>query len=128
MVQAVEDVLHEIGADAASRILVLGKVDLVDADRRHELRHRHPDATLVSAVTGEGLPELIERIEEEFRRRLQWVELLIPYSDGGRLAELHGIAGELERTEEVDGVRVRALVPPSVAARFSAFAVAGRAG
>jgi GTP-binding protein HflX len=128
MQRAVEDVLHEIEADSASQLLVLGKIDLVDDDRRHELRHRHPDAVMVSAVTGEGLPALVERIEEEFRRRLQWVELLIPYSEGGRLAELHGLAGELERSEAADGVHVRALVPPSVAARFQAFVVAGRAG
>jgi GTP-binding protein HflX len=126
MMRAVEDVLHEIDADAAPRILVLAKVDLVDEDRRHELRHRHPDAMLVSALTGEGLPALIERIDEEFRRRLQWVELLIPYAEGARLAELHGLAGELERTEQADGVLVRALVPATVAARYEQFAVLAR--
>ena len=126
MMRAVEDVLHEIDADAAPRILVLGKVDLVDEDRRHELRHRHPDAMLVSAFTGEGLPALVERIDEEFRRRLQWVELLIPYAEGARLAELHGLAGELERTEQADGVLVRALVPATVAARYEQFAAPAR--
>ncbi len=60
MIRAVDDVLHEIDADEAPRMLVLGKIDLVDEERRHELRHRHPDAVLVSAVTGEGLDALVE--------------------------------------------------------------------
>ncbi len=124
MMRAVDDLLHEIGAEEAPRLLVLSKVDLLDPEPRHELRHRHPDAVAVSAVTGEGLAQLVERIEDEFRRRLQWVELVIPYAEGGRLAELHGLAGELERTEQGDGVHVRALVPATVAARFGRYAVA----
>ncbi len=123
MTRAVEDVLHEIGADEAPQLLVLAKADQVDAERRAELSHRHPGAVLVSAVTGEGMDELIERIEVEFARTLQPVELLIPYEEGARLAELHEIAGDLEREEMPDGVRVAARLPATVAARYSTFAV-----
>src|SRR5205085_2453735 len=54
MTRAVEDVLVEIGADALPEILVLAKADGIDDERRTELERRHPDAVLVSAVTGEG--------------------------------------------------------------------------
>ncbi len=90
---------------------MLGKADLIDEDRRTELANRHPGAVLISAVTGEGLDALIERIEEVFARTLREVELLIPYDEGGRLAELHEIAGDLEREETPDGVRVLARLP-----------------
>jgi len=123
MTRAVEDVLHEIDAELAPRILVLGKADLVGDERRRELGHRHPDAVLASGVTGEGLPGLVERIEQEFTRTLQLVELLIPYGDGGRLAELHHLAGDLEREERPDGVRVVARLPATVAARYRPFAL-----
>jgi len=86
----------------------------------------HPDALLVSAVTGEGLDGLRERIEEEFARTLQDIELLLPYEEGGRLAELHGLAGDLVREDTAAGVRVVARVPPSVAARFTRFALTAR--
>ena len=43
MTRAVEDVLDEIGADEAPRLLVLAKADLIDDERRAELAHRHPD-------------------------------------------------------------------------------------
>ncbi len=123
MTRAVEDVLLEIGADAIAQILVLAKADRIDDERRAELERRHPDAVLISAVTGEGLDALEQRIEEEFARSLQDVELLFPYDAGARLAELHAIAGDLEREDTPDGVRVAARLPASVAARYQEFAL-----
>jgi GTP-binding protein HflX len=117
----VEDVLSEIAADEASRILVLAKADLIDDERRAELAHRHPNAVLVSASTGEGIPALVERLQDEFERRLSEVELLVPYGDGGRLAELHELAGDLEREDTPDGVRVLARLPAAVADRFAPY-------
>jgi len=123
MLRAVDTVLEEIGAGEQPRILVLNKADLLTPDRREELFFEHPDGTLVSAVTGEGLDELLERIEEEFEKRLRTVELLLPYSEGGRLAELHDVAGDLEREDTPAGVRVRARLPSTVAARFGPYVV-----
>ena len=122
MLRAVEDALEEIGAGDRPRLLVLNKIDLIDEERRSELRHRHREGVLVSAETGEGIDELGERIEREFRRTLRPVELLVPYADGARLAELHDLAGELNRRDTADGVRVSALVPAGVAERFARFA------
>jgi GTP-binding protein HflX len=123
MTRAVEDVLEEIEAGEATTVLVLAKADRIDAERRTELAHRHPDASLVSASTAEGIPALVERIESEFQRRLQEVELLVPYREGGRLAELHALAGDLEREDTPEGVRVSVRLPPGVAARFASFAL-----
>jgi GTPase len=79
---------------------------------------------LVSASTGEGLDELGECIERELAHMLRRVELLVPYADGGSLAELHELAGEVTREDTADGVRVQALVPARLAERFARFAVA----
>jgi GTP-binding protein HflX len=124
MTRAVEDVLDEIGAGDRPRLLVLNKADRIDADRREELRFRHPDGILVSALTGEGLDDLGEAIERAFRETLRTVDLLLPFAEGGRLAELHDVAGDaLDRTDTAEGVRVRARVPATVAERFARFDV-----
>jgi GTP-binding protein HflX len=124
MTRAVEDVLDEIGAGERPRLLVLNKADRIDADRREELRFRHPDGILVSALTGEGLDDLGEAIERAFRETLRSVDLLLPFAEGGRLAELHDVAGDaLDRTDTADGVRVRGRVPATVAERFARFDV-----
>jgi GTP-binding protein HflX len=124
MQRSVEQTLEEIGAGEQLQLLVLNKVDLLDEGERDELRLRHPDAVLVSGVTGEGLQELSARIERELLHTLRAVELLVPYTDGGSLAELHEVAGEVSRENTPEGVRVRALVPARIAQRFARFAVA----
>jgi len=127
MVRAVEDVLEEIGAGGVPRLLVLNKADAIDAERRRELNFRHRDAALVSALDGEGLDDLAERVQAEFRRSLRPVELLFGYDEGAPLAELHDLADGLEREDTPDGVRVRARLPETVARRFERYAVNGRA-
>jgi GTP-binding protein HflX len=122
--QAVDEVLEEIGAGEKPRLLVLNKSDLLDEDARHDTRIEHPEAVLVSAIDGEGLEELCERVEAAFAETLAEVELLVPYSQGGRLHELHELAGHLERTEREDGVLVHARVPVAELHRFTDLAVA----
>ncbi|HTA14598.1 MAG TPA: GTPase HflX [Solirubrobacteraceae bacterium] len=124
MCKAVEEVLEEIGAGERPRVLVLNKVDLLEDEAREELRLRHPDAIFVSGVSGEGLSELQERIERELRHTLRPMELLVPYSQGGRLAELHDVVGDLHRQDTPEGVLVRALVPARLVDRYARFAVA----
>jgi GTPase len=127
MQQSVEQTLEEIGAGDRPRLLVLNKVDLLDAHAREELRLRHPDAVLVSGATGEGLQELGERIERELLHTLRRLELLVPYADGGSLAELHELAGDVSREDTPEGVRVRAMVPARLAQRFERFEVSREA-
>jgi GTP-binding protein HflX len=122
--QAVDEVLEEIGAGEKPRLLVLNKADLLGERDREDVTIEHRGGALVSAVTGEGLDELRAGIERAFAETLAEVELLIPYSEGGRLHELHEVAGDLERTEREDGVLVRAKVPRAELHRFSDLAVA----
>jgi GTP-binding protein HflX len=124
MLRAVEDVLDEIGAGERPRLLVLNKADSIDEERREELRFRHPDGILVSALTGEGLDDVGEAIERSFRETLRTVDLLLPFAEGGRIAERHDVAGDaLDRTDTAEGVRVRGRVPATVAERFARFDV-----
>jgi GTP-binding protein HflX len=125
MTAAVEEVLKDIDAGDGPQILVLNKADALDDDRRRDLAFRHPDAALVSALTGEGLEDLRERIADEFERTLRDVELLVPFSDGGTLSELHDVAGDLERTDTPEGVLVQVRLPAVVAERFSRYAANG---
>jgi GTP-binding protein HflX len=126
MLRAVDDVLDEIGAGEQPRLLVLNKADALDEERRLDVGLRHPGAVLVSALTGEGIDELGERIQQEFERSLADVELLLPYSEGARLAELHDVAGDLlEREDTPDGVVVRARLPRTLAERYAPFSLNG---
>jgi GTP-binding protein HflX len=115
-------VLEEIGAAEAPRLVAFNKVDLLDAADTRELAIQEPDAVAISAATGHGLEELRDRIADAFEDVLRPVELLLPYSAGGALAELHELAGDLEREDRAEGVVVKARIPASLAHRFADFA------
>jgi GTP-binding protein HflX len=125
MVGAVDAVLHEIGADAVPVELVLNKIDGVDPLGRRRLANRFPGAVQVSAATGEGLDALRERIHERFSDRYEEVRLLLPYEEGGRLAELYALGAPIdERQDGEDGVLVRARLPQREVRRFAEYLVA----
>jgi len=125
---AVNAVLAEIGASELPIELVLNKIDAVDSLGRKRLANRFPDALQVSARTGEGLEELRERVAGLFAHRFQVVELLVPYSEGAKLAELYALGPPVEsRIDREDGVLIRARLPERDIRRFARFLVADSA-
>jgi GTPase len=124
-IAAVDTVLNEIGAGSTPRVLAYNKIDLVDRDERRDLLVGNPDPIPISARSGEGVDELRDRIEAAFEERLEPVELLVPYAAGGRLSELHRIAGDLEREDRAEGVVVKARIPSALSHRFTEFALNG---
>jgi GTP-binding protein HflX len=122
---AVDAVLREIGADGLPREVVVNKIDAVDALRRRRLSNHLPGALQVSALTGAGLDDLRARIAERFADRFEAVRLLLPYDEGGKLAELYALGAPIEeRTDTSDGVLVRARLPRRELRRFAPFLIA----
>jgi GTP-binding protein HflX len=79
----------------------------------------------VSALTGEGLEELKAELARRFEDRWERVRLLVPYAEGGRLAELYALGTPIEEREDTpDGVLVIARLPRRELPRFAAFLVA----
>jgi GTP-binding protein HflX len=125
MTRAVDAVLAEIGAGALPVEIVVNKIDAVDRLHRRRLANRFPGALLVSALTGEGLDELRARIASRFADRYEPVDLLVPYEDGGKLAELYALGAPIvERVDRPEGVLVRARLPQRELRRFAAYLVA----
>jgi GTPase len=79
------------------------------------LRQHFPEAVFLSVYTGEGLPELVERMAGLVDNGLVTREFCIPQSAGGLLAQLHRHARVLEITYEGDSVRLVAVLPTRLA-------------
>jgi GTP-binding protein HflX len=124
MVDAVEDVLHEIGADSVPRLLVLNKIDAVGPLRLRRLQNAFPGAVLVSAATGAGLDELRARIADHFAERFEPVRLLLPYEQGEKLSQLYALGAPIEeRVDGPEGVSIVARLPRREIRRFAAYLV-----
>lgn len=110
----VADVLKQLGLDPADReriIEVWNKIDLVDETRRDALLAQAATESpggqqrrVVSAVTGEGLPELLASIETRLLGSRPVHELTLDPSDGAGLAWLYDHGEVLERNAGENGL------------------------
>ena len=100
------------GEGGAAKIPILeawNKWDLLDAERAEELQplaDSNDDVVRLSAVTGEGVPELLERLGVMLTAKAKIREIVLPTSDGRRIAWLHAhgdILSEEEAGESKDG-------------------------
>lgn len=126
----VEDVLASLGLaeeGAPPRIEAWNKVDLLSAEERSRLveeAKRREDVVPISAVTGEGLETLRERMAERLRSGEQVHQIRLPASAGDKIAWLHARGEVLEQALDHDEVRLSVRLSPDNWARFQAMEVA----
>ena len=105
-------VLHGLGADEKKIITVFNKIDdLWSEDIRLTLSFRYPEALFVSAHSGEGIPELLERIEAIVESDFAQVRLLIPHDRYDLVARLHREGGVRKEEARDDGTYIVGSVP-----------------
>ncbi|MEM9227618.1 MAG: GTPase HflX, partial [Verrucomicrobiota bacterium] len=119
-------VLKELGAAGKRTLTVFNKIDkLTDPMRETELRADHPEALFISAVTGEGCEELMEKCEEMLRDTHQPMHLLIPHSRYDLVHKLHE-AGAVTREEaDADGTHIHGNIPNRLISPVKDYAVNG---
>jgi GTP-binding protein HflX len=113
-VAAVLRVLEEVDAGAVPRIDIFNKVDRLDPAERRHLADRHPQACLLSAVTGEGVAACLDTVMVFVGLDTERVVIDAPDGDAAAEAEIARLyqAGRVVRHEVVDGrVVVEADVP-----------------
>ena len=120
---AVQAVLDELGAGAKPRITVFNKVDLLPADAGAPPPSE--TAAFVSAVTGDGLDTLRERIGDALRHQMVAVDAIVPYERGELVARAR-TSGDIEERYEAGGVHVSGHLPATIASELAAAAPAGR--
>lgn len=106
------DVLNELGAGDRPVIDVINKVDLI------QQMPQWPGALPVSAKTGQGLDALLSAIRKKLRGVSRPLRALIPYAQGGLLAELHSEAKVISETYTDTGIAVEAMADEQLYGRL----------
>jgi GTP-binding protein HflX len=119
-IEVTRAVLAELGATEAPRLLVLNKVDKVDAERRAELAAAWPEALHVSVKELADVARMREAILAFFERDMVEDEIVVPYARQRLVGEVHASCRVLgERWDEV-GAHLRVRARPEVIARLRA--------
>ena len=82
---------------------------------------RETGSVCISAKTGEGVDELLQKIEQELGKGLHQAVFLLPYSMAGFLDTLHQNAKVLNVSYEASGIAVEAIVDEVLYGRLSAY-------
>jgi GTP-binding protein HflX len=113
-------VLAEIGAGETPSILILNKIDRVDESGRAALREKRPDAIQLSAKDPADVARLRGRIVEFFERDMDEGEVVVPFADHRRVAEIHETCRVLAESYDEAGTRMRVRAPRDVLERLGA--------
>src|SRR3954453_2499971 len=120
---AVREVFADIGAAGMTELIVVNKVDVADAAVVARLRRDEPHVALVSALTGEGLDDLQQRIADLLPRPDVDVSLLVPYDRGDVVSRIHEHGEVLSVAHTDEGTRIDARVSQPLAGELVAFAL-----
>jgi GTP-binding protein HflX len=113
-----QEVLAEIGADEVPSRLVLNKIDRVDAEAREALRLEYPDALMLSAHDPADVTSLRDVIIRWFERDMSEVDLVVPWSKGAMVGEIHKSVRVVREAHEGDGVHYTVRGRPEDVARL----------
>ena len=116
----VEQLIVELGAEQTPRIDVFNKCDKFTGD----ILPHGADIVSISAKTGQGLDELLEKIGGRLDTGACRVVLRLPYDQGGVVDMLHRQA-KVERVDYGEAIEVEAVCTPVQLGRLKDYIVSG---
>jgi GTP-binding protein HflX len=120
--EAVFQTLEEIEADHIPVISALNKIDLLDdTDGARKALEGFPSAVAISALTGEGVNDLLKSVNQMLFENFVPVSLWLPYREGGLISMFHE-QGHVEMIEhEEEGIKITGMLPQRLIARYSPY-------
>ena len=113
-----QEVLNDLGVDPDRVVEVFNKVDRIE---EHFMRPRRKGASIVSALTGDGIDSLIDTIRARQRSGGEMMRIEIPHEDSRAAAQLHDVAEVYDQKVTDRGTIFRAWVPNHAVHLFQAY-------
>ena len=111
-IDAVDEVLKELGALERPTLMLFNKVDLLEDEEYTQLfQSKYPDSLAISAQNGAGLEALKELLAERFSAQDVDVSLALSYQDGKALDYLYKHGEVFDTDYQGESIRVKAKLP-----------------
>ena len=122
--EAVHQTLQEIEAQHIPVIPVLNKIDqLQDPDAAQQALAHYPNAVAVSALRGDGIPDLLQTVKNRLYESYEPIRVEIPYNQGGLISLFHE-QGQVDQIENhYQGVFLQGRIPVRHLAKYKPYLV-----
>jgi GTP-binding protein HflX len=117
--RAVYQTLMEIEADHIPILTALNKIDsLNDPTHARDILADYPSAVAISALTGEGISDFLEKVHSFLYEDHVTIHVYIPYQQGGLITLFHD-QGQVDKLEQVTGgVDIKGRIPGRLLSYF----------
>ena len=118
---AVRKVLADIDAHDIPELVVINKADAADPFVIDRIKLHEKNSIAISALTGQGIDELVALIEAQLPHPQLDIKATIPYDRGDLLARAYREGNVLSRTDTEAGTVIIAKVPEALANLLEAY-------
>jgi GTP-binding protein HflX len=115
--------IADLGSTGTPILTVFNKIDKVGSDDRTRLVAEMPDSVAVSALTGEGMDELLRKLREMLSSRFRRVQALIPYSESHLAEKAYDYGRVFVKDYREDGIYLEGELAAEMAGRLEPYAV-----
>jgi len=106
----VEEVVRQLHADGTPRLTVFNKLDRLPREEARQLQRQHPEAVCIAALTGEGLPQLLDRLVHQLAGSLVAITLTIPRTAQVWVHRIYEQGAVTRRQDTEAGIQLEAWV------------------
>ncbi len=118
--QVTTDLLEQLGCGGTPIITVLNKCDLIE-DKTIE--QHFENSVKISAKNAEGIDKLLQAIDDNLPVKFKRLELLVPFSDAGAVAEIREKGTLISEEYSENGIKVKAIVDEALYSKIKIFVV-----
>jgi len=134
---SVQSIIEELMMEDTPQILVLNKMDAYQ-EATHNMSLDDPEwlrihprvipecAVSTSVKRNTNINVLLDTVEQALLQMTVVVECLIPYNEGGLLAEVHKVGTIIDEDYQEGGTHVTAYVPPSLRNKLEPFTISAK--
>ena len=117
--QAVREAMHDSRGSDGAELVVVNKADIADPDTLALIRRDIPRSMEVSALTGQGIDDLLQRLDSDLPDPLQTVDAVIPFARGDLVSRVYAVGTHVSVEHLDNGTHVSARVPADLAAAIA---------
>lgn len=118
-----ENLLEELGAGDKPKLYVLNKCDKADSEVLNELKKSDSNVhyAAISALTGEGVEDMISALEAMLTAGKRTVKLSLPQSAGAAVNEIYMSAENVEINYTADSIEIKAALDERLYGKFGKY-------